>query len=482
MFFVWKSLVRKPLIAAAIMIGTVASAGTMASSVEAQTVPRSQMEMRLSFAPIVENAAPAVVNVFAKRMVTQRPQSPFANDPFFRRFFGDNIPGSRRQRQRQTSSLGSGVIVDPSGLVVTNNHVIKDASEIKIVLSDKREFDAEIVLKDDRTDLAILRIDLDGRNEIFPFLEFANSDNLLVGDLVLAIGNPFGVGQTVTSGIVSALARTRVGVSDYQFFIQTDAAINPGNSGGALVDMNGRLVGVNTAIFSKSGGSNGIGFAIPANMVRFVVDASDLGDVVERPWLGASFQGVTSDIAESFELEYPHGALITEIVEDGPFDRAGFRVGDLLLRMDGQRLASPEELGYRLGTKSLGEDTTFLARRGTKRLRYRIRLVPPPETIPRDERDIEGRSPLAGARIANLSPALAAEIGADETKGVVLLAIARRSSAARFRFRAGDIIVSINGTQIENTKSLARITARNTRLWRFVINRGGRTVRFAIGG
>ena len=218
--------------------------------------------------------APAVVNVYAARVIENR--NPFMNDPLFRRFFG-TMP-----REQVMRSLGSGVIVDPSGLVVTNYHVIEGASEVKVALSDKREFDAEIVLKDEHSDLTILR--LKDANEKFPVLDFANSDDLQVGDVVLAIGDPFGVGQTVTHGIVSALARTQVGISDYQFFIQTDAAINPGNSGGALVDLNGRLVGINTAIYSRSGGSQGIGFAIPANMVRVVVSSAKGGSAaVKRP-------------------------------------------------------------------------------------------------------------------------------------------------------------------------------------------------------
>src|SRR5215207_2299526 len=259
-------------------------------------VPSSGAELRLSYAPIVQRAQPAVVNVYAAKTVQNR--NPLLDDPIFRRFFG--VPG--QQPEQMQRSLGSGVMVDPVGLVVTNNHVIEGADQVKISLADKREFEAEIVLKDSRTDLAVLRVK-DGR-EKFATLEFSNSDELLVGDVVLAISNPFGVGQTVTHGIVSALARTKVGITDYQFFIQTDAAINPGNSGGALVDMTGKLVGINTAIFSRSGGSHGIGFAIPSSMVRVVV-ASALGggNSVKRPWLGARLQAVTSEIAETLALK-----------------------------------------------------------------------------------------------------------------------------------------------------------------------------------
>src|SRR6516225_7005066 len=267
-------------------------------------VPSSANELRLSYAPVVRRAAPAVVNVYAAKTVAVR--NPLFDDPIFRRFFGGpGAPGgSGDQVQR---SLGSGVLVDAEGLVVTNNHVIEGADQVRVSLADKREFEAEMVLKDARSDLAVLRIK--AQNERFPALEFADSDALEVGDVVLAIGNPFAVGQTVTHGIVSALARTEVGITDYQFFIQTDAAINPGNSCGALVDLSGRLVGVNTAIFSRSGGSQGIGFAIPANMVKVVVaSARSGGSMVKRPWLGARLQAVTPEIAEGLGLKRPSGA------------------------------------------------------------------------------------------------------------------------------------------------------------------------------
>src|ERR1700719_3579488 len=252
----------------AIPAGLIIAALLAPAGAQQRQVPASPAQLQLSYAPVVQRVAPAVVNVYASHVVEN--QNPFMADPFFRQFFGGGVPRGMVQR-----SLGSGVVVGASGLVVTNYHVIEGASEVKIALSDKREFAADIVLKDQRSDLAVLRIK--GSSERFPTLEFANSDELQVGDVVLAIGDPFGVGQTVTHGIVSAVARTQVGISDYQFFIQTDAAINPGNSGGALVDMNGRLVGINSAIYSRSGGSQGIGFAIPANMVRVVVTSAEGG-------------------------------------------------------------------------------------------------------------------------------------------------------------------------------------------------------------
>src|ERR1700730_2059510 len=324
-------------------------------------VPQSLNELKLSYAPVVKRAAPAVVNVYAARVVENR--VPMFDDPIFRRFFGSGgLGGPREQVQR---SLGSGVIVDPSGLVVTNFHVIENADQIKISLADKREFEADIVLKDQRSDLAVLR--LKDVRERFAAIDLGDSDALQVGDVVLALGNPFGVGQTVTHGIVSAVARTQVGITDYQFFIQTDAAINPGNSGGALVDLGGRLVGINTAIFSRSGGSQGIGFAIPANMVRVVVASAKSGvSTVKRPWLGARLQAITPEISESLGLKRPAGALVASVTPVSPAGRAGLKTSDLILSIDGQAIEDPNAFDYRFATKALGGNARLAVMRGGK--------------------------------------------------------------------------------------------------------------------
>src|SRR5262247_2589219 len=328
-------------------------------SAQDRRVPASPNEVRLSYAPVVQRAAPAVVNVYAARAVANR--NPFMDDPIFRRFFG--VPGGGMPSEQLQRSLGSGVLVDAGGLVVTNNHVIEGATEVKVSLHDKREFEAEIVLKDQRSDLAVLRIR--GQGERFPAIDFADSDALQVGDIVLAIGNPFAVGQTVTHGIVSAVARTQVGITDYQFFIQTDAAINPGNSGGALVDLSGKLVGINTAIFSRSGGSQGIGFAIPANMVKVVVaSARTGGKAVKRPWLGARLQAVTPEIAESMGLKRPTGALVSNVTANSPAASAGIKAGDLILSVDGQDVDDPNAFDYRFGTKALGGSARLEILRG----------------------------------------------------------------------------------------------------------------------
>src|ERR1700750_2085291 len=317
----------QPVACAIIALAVAISADS--ANAQDRRVPSSPAELRLSYAPIVQRVQPAVVNVFATKVVQNR--NPLLDDPIFRRFFG--VPGDQPEQMQR--SLGSGVMVDSSGLVVTNVHVIEGADQVKVSLSDKREFEAEIVLKDPRSDLAVLR--LKDTHEKFPTLDFANSDELMVGDVVLAIGNPSGVGQTVTHGIISALARTQVGITDYQFFIQTDAPINPGNSGGALVDMTGKLAGINTAIFSRSGGSQGIGFAIPANMVRVVVaSAKSGGTAVKRPWLGARLQAVTPEIAESLGLKLPNGALVASLVPNSPAAKAGLKPSDLIVGIDSQ--------------------------------------------------------------------------------------------------------------------------------------------------
>jgi Do/DeqQ family serine protease len=440
-----------------------------------RVVPSSQAQLTLSYAPIVKRVAPAVVNVYAAKVVANR--NPLFDDPIFRRFFG--IPGGGGEQVQR--SLGSGVIIDPSGLIVTNNHVIEGADEVKVSLADKREFEAEIVLKDARSDLAVLR--LKDSRERFPALDFANSDEVQVGDVVLAIGNPFGVGQTVTHGIVSAVARTQVGITDYQFFIQTDAAINPGNSGGALVDLTGRLVGINTAIFSRSGGSQGIGFAIPANMVRVVVaSAKGGGTAVRRPWLGAKLQAVTADIADSLGLKRPSGALVAGIVADSPAARAGLKTGDLITAVDGQPIEDPNAFEYRFGTKPLGGTARIGVLRGGREITLNVALQAAPDTG-RDEIVIRSRSPFAGAKVSNLSPALADELRLDpSTSGVVILEVAAGSPAQNVGFQRGDIIVAVNNQKIEKSRDLERATAQPSRLWRITIQRGGQEISVVFQG
>jgi Do/DeqQ family serine protease len=457
------------VIAATLTLATSGPAGAQ------QKVPESRAQVQLTFAPIVKRVAPAVVNVYATTLVKQ--QSPMFDDPIFRRFFGGD---GGMPKERMASSLGSGVIIDRTGLIVTNHHVIKDATEIKVALSDKREFECDIVLKDDRTDLAIIKIRDKGE---YPFAELGDSDALEVGDLVLAIGNPFGIGQTVTQGIVSALARTQVGVADFRFFIQTDAAINQGNSGGALVDIEGRVVGIPSAIYSRSGGSVGIGFAIPVTMVRFVAEQAKTGSTVRRPWLGATLQNVTSDLAESLGLKRPVGAIVAGVVAGGPAARAGLKVSDLLVSIDGIDIEDPDGFGYRFSTKPLTGSVKLGVVRQGKPLVLDVALGPAPETVPRDTRVIATTSPFQGATVANLSPAVAEDVRlAANAEGVVITEVKDGSTAARLGFQPGDIVTEVNGTRIDTTKTLERVAGSDPGVWRLAISRGGQILKMAFRG
>jgi len=474
------SIIASPHIALAAAFALAGTAAAGPALAQSKTVPETRTEITLSFAPVVKRVAPAVVNVHASRQV-QRNDSPLFDDPFFRRFFG--IPGGATPPQRMQRSLGSGVIIDPSGIIITNHHVIKGADKVRVALADKREFECDVILDDDRTDLAVLRIRKpDGR---FPFLEFADSDKLEVGDLVLAIGNPFGVGQTVTQGIVSALARTRVGVTDYQFFIQTDAAINPGNSGGALIDVHGRLVGINTAIYSRSGGSNGIGFAIPANMVHVVADSAKTGKTVKRPWLGARLQAVTADIANSLGLKQPSGALVVRIFPDSPAASAGLKEGDLILSVAGKQVTDPNSFGYHFATRGVEGTTEIEFLRGGRRIKVDVELKTAPLTVALDKRYIDTYSPFDGVTVVNLSPAVVDRLrlrGLDTDKGVVIVKVEPNSLAGNFGLRAGDVVVSINNRRIETTRQLATFARQTLPLWLVRINRRGRVLNLRIRG
>ncbi|UVC11412.1 Do family serine endopeptidase [Rhizobium sp. TH2] len=442
---------------------------TTAMAQDVKQVPESMMEVQLSFAPLVKRTASAVVNVYADKRVT-----PFySRDPFFEEFFGQQMP-NRTQKQ---SSLGSGVIVTEAGLVVTNNHVIANADNIKIALSDGREFAAKIVLKDDRLDLAVLKIQTPAPK--FSFLPVGDSDSVEVGDLVLAVGNPFGVGQTVTSGIVSGLARNKIGEGDFSFFIQTDASINPGNSGGALINMHGELIGINTAILSSGGGSNGIGFAIPGNLVKVFIAAAEGGQPgFVRPYIGASFEAVTMDMAEALGLKIARGALVSKVISESPADKAGLRPGDVIVAVNGRAVEHPDALGYRLTTAGLGASVKLtVSENGTER-EASLKLEQAPESRPKDERLIDGRNPFAGALVANLSPKLAEEMQMPvEAQGVVVEDVARGSPAGRLGFEPRDIIVNINGTDIDSTESLQRIIEGGADFWRVEIERNGQRIR-----
>ncbi|WP_439578216.1 Do family serine endopeptidase [Elioraea sp.] len=446
---------------------------------QAPAVPATRAELAATFAPVVRAAAPAVVNIHTRRTVRTAP--PMLADPFFRRFFGLDPDGPFAPRERVQTSLGSGVIVDPAGVIVTNNHVIGEADEITVVLSDRREFTATILGRDPRTDLAVLRVAAGA--ERLPALAFRDSDEIEVGDVVLAIGNPFGVGQTVTQGIVSALARTGVGITDYRFFIQTDAAINPGNSGGALVTTDGRLIGINTAIFSRGGGSIGIGFAIPSNMVRAVV-AGFTGAGLARPWLGARTDSVTAEMAGALGLARPTGTIVADVAPDSPAARAGLRRGDVIVALDGRAVEDSEALRFRLATRAPRGTARLTVLRGGREVALSLPLEPPPERPARQATLIRGNHALAGAEVGNLSPALADELGLDllET-GVGIIDVRAGSPAARVGLRPGDVILRIGGSEVRGVRDLLVVLeARRSGPFRMAIRREGRVLEATLAG
>jgi serine protease Do len=433
-----------------------------------RTQPTSREMIHLSFAPVLKKAAPAVVNVYSRRTVQTR--SPFFDDPLFRRFFGNQAPfGLPRERVQQ--SLGSGVILGADGTIVTNHHVIEGAQQITVVLNDRREFEAKVVLSDEHADLAVLKIDTHG--ERLPALELGDSDQLEVGDLVLAIGDPFGVGQTVTSGIVSALARTGIG-SDVSSFIQTDAAINPGNSGGALVDLDGKLVGINTAIFSQSGGSIGIGFAIPTTLVRTVLQAARTGAPIRRPWFGATGQEVTAELANTLHLSHPGGVLVKEVTADGPAAHAGIRLGDVITSIGGHEVVDPDDLRYRIAILPIDVPTPVRLWRNGRLIAASVVLMALPETPARQATALSTDTPLAGATVANLNPAQADELGLATTlRGVVVIDAKSGSFADRLGLHPGDIIATVNRAPVGSVSDLKNTLSTGKSPWTFGIRRGG---------
>lgn len=447
----------------------------------ADGVPESRMQITYSFAPVVKKVAPAVVNIYTRKMVKQRMISPFMDDPIFQQFFG--LPQHGQTRERMEKSLGSGVIVREDGLIVTNNHVIAGADQITVILHDRHEYEATLITADERSDLAVLRINPKEKN--LPFLELADSDVVEVGDLVLAIGNPFGVGQTVTNGIVSAMARTAVDINDLNYFIQTDAAINPGNSGGALVSMNGKLVGINSAIFTRSGGNMGIGFAIPSNMVRAIVKAVTEGKKsVVRPWTGLSGQEVTAELATSLNLPQPTGMLINEIHHASPAKKADLRVGDVVVSVNDKPVESPDAFRYRIAMLPVGTTASLeVVRKGQNLGKVSLDLIAPPEVPSRDKTLLKGNNPLAGATVVNISPAVTEELGLHNVEhGVVVINVNDTSVAASLGLRPGDMIIGVNGEEITTVSDVLAKTQARVARWRVAIRRGDQVVNMLVGG
>ena len=432
-----------------------------------------------SFAPVVQKVMPSVVNIFSSRKVKTdyRQMELFNEDPLFRRFFGDQFGGRNLiPREREERSLGSGVIISPDGYIVTNNHVVDDASDIKVSLSDKREFPARVVGTDSKTDLAVLKIEQTG----LPALTLAaDSSRVQVGDIVLAIGNPFGVGQTVTMGIVSATGRGGLGIEDYEDFIQTDAAINPGNSGGALVNAEGRLIGISTAILSRSGGNQGIGFAIPVNMARNVTDQIIHGGKVSRAFLGVMIQPVTPDLAKAFKLGKSEGALISDVSTNSPAERAGLKAGDVVTKVDDRFVADSRALQLMIGEMAPGRNVRLtVIHDGNERV-YPVTLGE--QSGNRNEagdgsKASAGRA-LDGVSLEALIPEFARQYGiARNTNGVGVRRVDPDSAAGQAGLEPGDVILEVNRQPVSSVEQVHKYVSEGTTDTTLLfVNHDGRT-------
>lgn len=453
---------RATLIAFLFACASMASADTR--------VPQSQAEISIGFAPVVKQASPAVVNIYAK-IVRRGRANPFFSDPFFEDFFGG---GFGEPRPRVQNSLGSGVILSADGYVVSNYHVVGSATEIRVVTTDRREYSAQVVLGDKESDIAILR--LDGAKDL-PFLQLRDSDHVEVGELALAIGNPFGVGQTVSSGIISGLARTGAATGNARgYFIQTDAAINPGNSGGALIDVNGDLIGINTAILTRSGGSNGIGFAIPANLVaEFLRQAQQGNDSFVSPWAGMAGQHMSADIAESLGLVMPQGVVISDLHPLSPLADAGLQVGDVVTHVDGDEVNSPAEMKFRMSVAGVGGTSVVTRLRGDEQADVEVALIKAPETPPAEETALDDRTVMPGLTVARINPAVIAQMGLLLSQTGVVVVDAGRYGG-RSGLRVGDVISSINGVQVESPRDVVDALTNPGRRLVFDLLRGGRSV------
>ncbi|MFK7941251.1 MAG: trypsin-like peptidase domain-containing protein [Roseovarius sp.] len=446
----------------------------IAAPLWAQTqVPSTQEQITLSFAPLVKQSAPAVVNIYAKRIVNVR-ASPFAGDPFFDNLFRD-FGGPQ---QRVQNSLGSGVILSDDGIVVSNYHVVGEATDIRVVLNDRREFKGRVLLSDQDSDLAILQ--LENAPEL-PALQLRDSDSVEVGELVLAIGNPFGVGQTVSSGIVSGLARSGTAMGNARgYFIQTDAPINPGNSGGALVDINGHLIGINTSILSRSGGSNGIGFAIPAALVAQFVNQAQAGNTrFKRPWSGVTGQPVDADLTDVLGLDRPGGVILSDFHPASPLRAAGFIAGDVVTAVDGAPVNTPAEMLYRMTIAGLGGTATLTQVRGGAAQPLEVAMMPPPDDPPRATYVTQAHLP--GITLQLINPAVAAELGLPMNATGVVVADPG-DTGARAGLRRGDIVLGINRDTLHHpSEAEALLQAASGRLV-LTLQRGPRrvTLRFRI--
>ena len=449
--------------------------GCLSDAVFAQdVVPQSRNQITYSFAPIVEKTLPAVVNIHARKIIRSKSPTAALDGSAFWRLFRDTLLFGYG-RERFENSLGSGVIVSPDGLVVTNHHVIQSAQGILVSLSDGRVFPGRVILSDKRTDIAILRIPI-GMMPL-PYVEFGDSDNLKIGDMVVAIGNPFGIGQTVTSGIVSARSRATVGVADFRFFIQTDAAINPGNSGGPLISSEGRLVGINTAIYSNSGGSQGLGFAVPINMVQPILQSALKGHPYLRPWMGVSGRKIPPALAVMLAFEHKNALVVTGIFPDGPAAIAGVIKSDIIITLDGKPVVDSVSLNYRIASHLVGDEVDLvIMRKGTK-MTLKVTLIAPPDIPARNDTWLPNLTPFAGAKVASLSPAFAQDYGLESIRGgVVVLEVRRGSAAFKFGLKRGDIMREFMGGKIRVVGDVVDIKLPRFNPWILGITRSGKDI------
>lgn len=448
----------------------------LGAPLSAQQVPQSAAEMQLSFVPIVREAAPAVVNIYVK-VVREVQRTPLQADPFFGRLFGDPLMD---RKPRVQNSLGSGVILSADGIVVSNYHVVGMATDIRVVLNDRREFSAQVLLGDEESDLAILKIDAP---EPLPFLPLRSSNTVEVGELALAIGNPFGVGQTVSSGIISGLARSgRSGGGGRGYFIQTDAPINPGNSGGALVDVQGHLIGVNTSILTRSGGSNGIGFAIPADLVAaFVAQAEEGRTEFGRPWAGISGQPLDTDMAATLGFDRSGGIIISGLHPASPFQEAGLQVGDVILSVGGQQVNTPSEMVYRMSVAGLDAQAEVLFSREGVEESVKVALIAAPEEPSRDAVTLADDSPFPGLTLVRINPAVLSELNLPlEVEGVAV--IDAGVFASRAGLRSGDVILALNGVALSHPDQVSEMLSQRVRQVEMIVQRGAQRITMRFRG
>ena len=411
-----------------------------------------------AMAEVTSAVKPAIVNISTSRTVkiSGGMMDPFFDDPFFRKFFGDNYGRQKHPKEQKSVGLGSGVIVSPDGYIITNYHVVKDADEIKVLLSDKKEYVGRVIGSDPKTEISIVKIDATG----LPTIVWGNSDQLQVGEVVLAVGNPYGLNQTVTMGIVSALGRANVGIADYEDFIQTDAAINPGNSGGALVNVKGELVGVNTAIYSTSGGYQGIGFAIPSNMVKSVMDSLIKKGKVVRGWLGVSIQKITAELAKQFALKDEVGALVGDVVENSPAEKGGLKRGDVIIEYDGKKIEEPYILRNMVANTLPGEEHTMKVLRDNKSVTVRVTIGELPADAQDEVMAGDFENVMNGITVQDMTPEITQKLKIpDRIKGVIVSDITEESVAAGV-LTQGDVIQEINRKKIGNTQNYQDIVSK----------------------